>query len=518
MKHLKLITTIKILLLLNSILLSQIYIQADPFNLLFLEQQAFNNDSNFTALSLRPTFYSYPNNAKVASIRYRSEVFYNTNAPNLENMSDRWVGKGAGFFSSVNLSYRNKFFIGVIEPYYFIDQNANYDEPLRIPLLSQLNDNQGHHKKSPYQSVGLREFQLYLHKNGVGAGISNANMWWGPGIHSSLVMTNNTSGFAHFLLGTLEEKRYKDWGFIGRYVFSKFDDRNKYEPYFTSVIFGLTYYSDPIISVGLTKSALTGGTHPRADSIEWFDAALSFLQGVTAGDVSTYRERHSYDDHTISGYISTYFPKSKLTLFLEFGRNDIAWDIYNLILAPDHSIATNFGMRKYNLFDHKNLFFGMEYTKLFSGRYLHRLFVGPWYNREGYEFSSFNGRHFAAHSGPDSDDFIIYLGWQNPNYTIIPSFNYERHGLQEPAIQLESGDIQNSLINYWAETKIEFRIDVRFRYKTYNMNIYLEQELVKNLEFRNKNRTGTVLWFGIEREMNMPELLKSFNKLFNTKN
>ncbi len=507
------------MIILNSILLSQIYIPADPFNLLFLEHEAYISNSNFTSLSLRPTFYDNFTGANRISIKYKSELFYNTNAPNLENMSDRWIGKGAGFFSSINISFLNKHIMGSIEPYYFIDQNANYDEPLRIPMLSQLNDNKSHHKKSPYQAAGIREFQLYLHRKGIGTGISNANMWWGPGMQSSLVMTNNTSGFTHFLLGTLEEKRFRDWGFIGRYVFSKFDNRNKYEPYLTSVIFGLTYYSDPIVSLGITKSVLNGGSHPLADAIEWSEAALDFLGGVLVNEKwKVFQQNWSYDDITMSGYISTYFPKSKLTLFLELGRNDIAWDINNIILVPDHSLATNFGIRKYHLFNHKNLFFGLEYTKLFAGRYLYTGQVGPWYNREGYEYSSFNGRHFAAHSGPDSDDFLIFLGWQSKNYTLIPSFNYERHGLQAPAIQLETGGIQNSLINPWPETKFELRIDFRYKYKGYNLNLYLEEEVVKNLEFRDKNRTGTVLWIGIERTINTNEIEKSFKNLFKSKN
>ncbi|MBU0529425.1 hypothetical protein KKF86_06685, partial [bacterium] len=320
------------------VLVCQVYQSADPFYLLTFEQKAFKTESNFTQLSLRPSFYNNYNDSSIYNLKIRSEIFYNTNAPNLENMSDRWIGKGSGVFNAFNFSFRTNYVMGSIEPYYFIDQNANYDEPLRIPLLSQLNDNKSHHEESPFQSIGIRESQFYLHYKGVGAGISNANMWWGPGIHSSLVMSNNTSGFTHILLGTLEEKRYKNWGVIGRYIFSKFDDRNKYEPYFTSVILGLTYYSDPIVSIGITKSALTGGTSPQADSVGWVDAALAFLNGFTWGDPKTYRERWSYDDHLISTYISTYFPKSQLTIFLEVGRNDITTDFTNFILTPDHSI------------------------------------------------------------------------------------------------------------------------------------------------------------------------------------
>ena len=177
-------------ILLNCTLLGQVYMSADPFKILFFEQNAIENNSGITSLAIRPTFFGYSTRSNNFSLTYRNEVFVNSNAPNLENMSDRWVGKGIGIFSSINLSFRNKFMLGSIEPYYFMDQNAKYDEPSRIPLFSQLNDNQSHHEKSPYQTLGIREFQLYLHWKGVGGGISNSNIWLGPGKHTSLIMSN----------------------------------------------------------------------------------------------------------------------------------------------------------------------------------------------------------------------------------------------------------------------------------------------------------------------------------------
>lgn len=142
-----------------------------------------------------------------------------------------------------------------------------------------------------------------------------------------------------------------------------------------------------------------------------------------------------------------------------------------------------------------------------SGRYIDRLFVGPWYNRATYDYSKYDGRHWGAHSGPDSDDFTIYFGWTGKNISVIPTFNYERHGLQEPVIQIESGRTE-SPINAYPEVKIEFRLDLRYKYKDYLINLYLERESVNNLEFLDKKRKGTVIWLGVERELNLNILKK----------
>ena len=414
-----------------NLIYTQVYIPADPFNLLDIEEKTIIDRKLLGPLLIRPLFINEMENQNNWFFKFRSESFYNTNAPNLENTSNKWIGRGFSIFNSLNISYRGKYFAGSIEPYHFFNQNSDYDIPDRIPLLAGLNDFSAH-SKSPYQSLGLRETQLYLHYKGIGGGYSNANMWWGSGIHSSLMMTNNTTGFGHLMLGTIEEKRYKNWGFNGRYIFSKFDKKSLYEPYYNAIIFSFTYYSDPIVTFGISKAAQIGGTHPSADTVSVSEAMLAFLTGITAGDVDTYRSRWSTDDHTFTGYLETIFPRSKFKLYLEVGRNDIAWDIYNLILAPDHSIATVFGFRKYELFNNRNLQFGIEYAKLLSGRYIDRLFVGPWYNRGQYDYSKYDGRYWGAHSGPDSDDFTIYFGWRGKNISVTPMFNYERHGIQEP--------------------------------------------------------------------------------------
>jgi hypothetical protein len=50
----------------------------------------------------------------------------------------------------------------------------------------------------------------------ISAGISNENMWWGPGKRNSLVFTNNASGFQHYYLKTVEPIKT----YIGNFEFA----------------------------------------------------------------------------------------------------------------------------------------------------------------------------------------------------------------------------------------------------------------------------------------------------------
>ena len=253
---------------------AQIFINADPFYLLEHEKQSFTiNDGNSKNFLIRP-FLNQTNYSLYGtwSVGFRTELFFNDNAPNLENTSDRWIRKGMSFFQGLQLVYTNKYLSLSFEPYYFTNQNKEYaepwqdyflslpdsiknkynyfryDQPFREEKFSKLNDNRPHGDE-PYSKTGIREAQINLHYNGLGIGYSNTNMWWGSGYHSSLNMTNNTTGFPHLMLGTIKEQRYKDFGINFRYVFADSLKYNAARPFFTAITSSITYYSEPILTL-----------------------------------------------------------------------------------------------------------------------------------------------------------------------------------------------------------------------------------------------------------------------------
>ena len=79
-------------------------------------------------------------------------------------------------------------------------------------------------------------------------------MWWGPGIHSSLQMSNNTFGFRYFSLGTFGEKEIGSFKVDLRYIFSKLDNKNIGEPYFSALLGSLTFSKNPVFTVGFSRS------------------------------------------------------------------------------------------------------------------------------------------------------------------------------------------------------------------------------------------------------------------------
>jgi hypothetical protein len=511
-----------ILCFIINLVYAQLYIPADPFDLLFIEQKIMMGGNDPGSLMIRPIVLSPKETNHNWSFKVRNEFFYNDGGPNLENTSDRWIGNGISLFTSANIAYNNDFIFASIKPYYFRSQNTNRSEPQRILKFSNLNDNVAH-TETPYISSGFRETQLYLNFKGIGGGFSNANMWWGPGIHSSLMMTNNTTGFGHLMLGTINEKRINDWGFNGRYIFSKFGEKSESKPFYSGFIFNTTYYSEPIITIGFSRVFLSGGQNTDYD-ISSFEAALLPFQFVKIEEPENQEYIVNPVDQTYTGYINLRFPRSGLVMFLEYGRNEGPESFNDLILHPDQSRAYIFGVRKYGLFNNINLMFGFEYANLIQTPFWQLRDTRDWNSASQFDFNTYDGRYWAATSGPDSDDFTIYLAYNINNISIIPSINFERHNVSHPnslVYQYANTLVYDNFydiyfieenrtvlydMSHLAEGKIEFKFDIRYLFKGYRFSFYYEFEKMYNQAFLHSSsrsevevKNSNIFWFGVER-------------------
>ncbi len=547
MLKIKLLTIATLVII--SFLNAQIFIQADPFYLLEQEKYSLSIDKyNSNNFLIRP-FLNQTDNTIYGtwSIGFRTELFFNNNAPNLENTSDKWIGKGMSFYQGFRLVYTNKFLSFSLEPYYFTSRNKDYsepwqeyyasqdidlDQPWRELKFSKLNDNRPHGSK-PYSKTGIREAQFYLHYNGLGIGYSNANMWWGSGYHSSLNMTNNTTGFPHLMIGTIQEQRIKDFGFNFRYIFADSLKYNAAKPFYTAITSTITYYSEPTITLGFSRSYLSGGHFAGEETITRKEAMLLPFEQLYLEDKQADPEDplSAVDiwDQILVGYFTMTFSKIGLVVFIEYGRNDHAWDKKDFIRQPDHTAASIIGLRKYGFFHNPKLVAGIEYTNLMKTKYWNDRKSADWYDRINFDYWGYDGRHWGAHSGPDSDDLFIYFGYMSDKLTIIPSFNYERHGVIDNKIPERNYEYVNDWLKiwgnrtFWPEVKLEYRLDLRYKYKGFILNFYYEREKIQNDQFREwadsafKERNSNVFWFGVERRFDKKEISKLINQYIKKK-
>ena len=471
--------------ILTSFSFGQNFLSSDPFYLLYEEKNNIDLDSSFFQAMFRPQLKNIDNTWHLIM---RNELFYNDGAPNLENMSNRFIGNGFGVYNGINLSYSGKFISFSFEPFYYKNQNRFVDNLNREDIFSYLNDVQNR-KKTPYTSFGFRESQFYFTYEGISLGLSNANMWWGPGLHTSLSMTNNTVGFPYLIIGTLSEKRHNNIGYNMRYIFTQID-QTKNSSYYTAFVARASIYKNPIITIGLNRNILS--------PFELHGVKISKLDAANIFSVESEILENSYQ--TLIGYFILDFPTSRLKVFIELGTTDKWNNINDFINYPDHGIGSIIGIRQYGPFSNSNLVIGLEYARLVQSSLWDKRPSPNWYGNSIFDYSSYDNRRWAAHSGSDSDDLYIYFGYQNNKFYFMPALNFERHGV---------------LYSRPAEVKMEIRLDFRYKWKDYWFNIYFEREWLEHAGFIvNKWRIGNVLWFGIERDLSnmLSDKIRLINK------
>ncbi len=318
------------------------------------------------------------------------------------------------------------------------------DLPTKQNLFSVLNDVPLNEKNAIPNN--FRNSGLALHYSGFSLGYGNWDQWWGPGIHNSLVMTNNTIGIPHYFFETSDYKKIaKNLYYYLKYTFSDGMANDFNKKYFLSSYYLKFRYKNLVF--GKSKQILSGGNKDLLWTIG--DASKVIITG----------KNMKYWDQINDYYIKIKFPESKLIVFLELGIPNRSFNDRDLTSYYDHGMASNIGFRKHSAFGNNKLIFGLEYTRLVQGIYFDSLPTPNWYDNIKYNFSSFHGRRWASHSGSDSDDLLIFSGYIDKNKSLVYGINFERHGVT---------------YHYPPEIKFESRISIS--YKLNKLKFYLDYE------------------------------------------
>ena len=272
----------------------------------------------------------------------------------------------------------------MFEPYILQNKSYPVDNVSRDGSFIPLNDRVLPNKIRQIEN-NLRNLLVFVHFKGIGIGWQSGNRWWGPGIHSTLSMTNNTVGIPATTIGTIQELKWGTLGFFGQYTFAKMNRAAGWQAkYYTALNGGITWYGPIEITAGFSRNYLTGG----ADiGVPWTekDAKNIIFEGIFIKNLI--KEEYTIGGHdpwdqTISSYLSLNFPKETMKVFTEIGWNDNRLHFADFLSQPDHAMATIIGFRKYGLGNnYPNILMGAEWANLmvsFSSRYRA---TPPWYER-----------------------------------------------------------------------------------------------------------------------------------------
>ncbi|WP_432712750.1 capsule assembly Wzi family protein [Pedobacter sp.] len=363
---------------------------------------------------------------------------YNSHHPYGMNDGSMIQAKGyqtqisAGIYAKLgpfSMQFRPEFVYSRNE-FFTILQESNTAKEFKTSELIILNriDNPERMGVQKYKDISLGQSSINLTFDPISLGLSNENLWWGPGVRNALLMTNNAAGFKHLTLHTVRPvdiyighlegqliagKLYRsnisnilselvpkvnDWRYINGIAIS-------YQPKWVPNLFVGFDHSFVVYNHAMGKSF--------SDYLPVFSASekpnYPDLKGYVNGQDA--KERDQY----ISYFLRYVLPASKAEVYFQWGRNDRAFNTRNLATKPDHTRAYIFGFRKLIPLrtDAEFIMFETEVTQLAKPPSEDKFNNGEsWYThaqvRDGYTHL---GQVLGAGIGPGSNMQSFDVSW-----------------------------------------------------------------------------------------------------------
>jgi hypothetical protein len=263
----------------------------------------------------------------------------------------------------------------------------------------------------------------------VSAGLSNENVWWGPGIRNSLLLSNNAPGFEHITLNTVRPIKTYIGSFEGQILggYLKSSGYNLFNTTNTSNGLNLTtnkfngnrYFTGLNINyhpkwvTGLTLG-LTRTFNAYKRDINTFKDYFPFFTPYEKATVGEAGDAFSRDQYT-SLYARWLFTQAHAEIYFEYGLNDNSYNYKDFIGSPDHSRAYLVGMRKMiklNAYHDQYILVSGEITQLSQS--VDRLVrdASTWYIHSGVLQGHTNqGQVLGAGTGPGGNLQSFDVSW-----------------------------------------------------------------------------------------------------------
>lgn len=259
-------------------------------------------------------------------------------------------------------------------------------------------------------------------------GLSSENLWWGPGVRNSLLMSNNAPGFLHLTFNSAQPVNTPVGSFEWQMISGKLKNSGFFPPDTNRTYDGQRLYSfkknDDRYLNGLiitwqpkwTKGLFFGVSRVfyqySSDVAHTFEGYVPVIGKFFKRHLSNEDERKR--DQMISFFFRLRLANEKAELYGEYGRNDHSEDLRDFLLEPEHSKAYILGFSKaFELPKNELRLFG-EATSL-QGASTGLLRAQPtWYAhhqvRHGY---THYGQVVGAGIGPGASSQTIGLEWRS---------------------------------------------------------------------------------------------------------
>lgn len=274
--------------------------------------------------------------------------------------------------------------------------------------------------------------QSHIHFNirNVAMGISTENMWWGPGVRNSLLMSNTSAGFPHLTvhsiapantrLGSFEWQliagRLASSGIIPPDTLRRLDQQQLYraktngDRYLNGMV--LTWQPKWIrgLHLGFARVFYQYVHNVPNDLNGYLPVFGALFKGGSRIEDEFGR------DQLLAIYGRLIFQKDHAEVYFEYGRNDHSQNIGDLAMEPEHARAFILGLKKvFRGNSGKKIEFLAEITNLQGSGTTRLRASDTWYThlqvRHGY---TYKGQLIGAGIGPGSNSQTIGLNFFQP--------------------------------------------------------------------------------------------------------
>jgi hypothetical protein len=278
-----------------------------------------------------------------------------------------------------------------------------------------------------YTKVYWGQSSIRLNYKSLSLGVSTENLWWGPGIRSSLLMSNTAPGFKHFTFNTTRPIQTPIGSFEGQFIIGQLENSG-YAP----LTPGRTYFNNPLyvakptdwrylsgfvlswqpkwvpgLFLGMTRSAQSYSKD--LGSLGSYLPFFSPFKSVSADAAINQRDTRS------SLFTRWVWPEEQAEIYFEYGIDNNTNTVRNSLLQPNDGRAYIFGMRKmlpFNARGDEHIMISIEATQLAETSYNKVLGLSSWYVnpyiRQGY---TNDGQVLGAGIGPGANLQTLDVSW-----------------------------------------------------------------------------------------------------------
>ena len=311
-------------------------------------------------------------------------------------------------------------------PEFIYAQNQDFQNP---PYRAIEIDNPDRMGTKPYNTSSPGQSFVKLHFGALALGYSTENIWWGPGMKNSIVISNNAPGFGHATIHTNRPIKTRYGTFEGQFIAAQLENsgfhpypvasnnwppiagdilpdttkKSKYHSFVNGVVLSFQPKWTPGLFLGLTRVVQARGVPKKPG--DYLKIGYLGLRGENTGQGPN---ANGFNRNQIISFFGRYlFKESHAEIYFEMGREDAWFDVEDLITNPTHTTVWMAGMRKMYALPGKDRWlqiFG-EYTKIQApvSNYSRAFGYSFYTHRPNVEGWTHRGQVLGAGIGPGSN-------------------------------------------------------------------------------------------------------------------